>query len=702
MGRAGDILNSTAGRIFISIFVFALDFLFIWLKRKLPPYGLFLFESCIFLSFAWGFVFRRRMGPRLFAALSAVLGCSFLIRFLPSYAVVPVAVLTLIPLSLWLDFKGSFFMLLAVLFGFSSLMDFLGIAAGYSPQLWDYVNVFAVGTVFLLLLNIERKRSILLDRELRKIKGEMASLGVRSRRARDFYMDGKGRDERLSGILREEGDEIYRILSMLNSALNPHACLLYMVTSDGEELYLRDGFCDSGDLRTSGVSCGEGIFGAVLKGNAPVYLRGVSDDASYLAYYKRGCRGISSAAAVPVPGPVPRGVLVVDFSEDVDLNDEEREVLTVAAEQVAHVLDTSAELGALVDLRFELEQFYRAGSELSRHLKLDDILDVTLKSLCNISGADMGAVVLRGKDGKNRIERAVGGWVEEIEGSTFGQRVEHGLCSWVIRNSLPLDYRDFYAKKKQIVLFSRRIYQPSDMRSLIVLPLRNRDGAFGCVVLISTVSEMGIDEQKMAEAICNHAAVIIQNGLMYEKVEKLAATDGLTGLFNHRTFQEKLDRELASAVRYGHSVSLLMMDIDHFKSFNDRFGHPVGDFVLKSIAGVISEDLRSIDIAARYGGEEFALILPQTDIEGALATAERIRKGVEKRTFHFEDLSLNVTLSIGVASYPAHALTKDELIDRADRALYFAKRSGRNRCVEWRAVSSDNFSVLSPLISDES
>ncbi len=166
-----------------------------------------------------------------------------------------------------------------------------------------------------------------------------------------------------------------------------------------------------------------------------------------------------------------------------------------------------------------------------------------------------------------------------------------------------------------------------------------------------------------------------------EKLRQLALKDGLTGLYNHRYFQEALDRELSRAKRYGHPLSLIMIDIDHFKRFNDTYGHQQGDTVLKRISQIISSSLRDSDIAARYGGEEFAVILPQTDLKGATACAERLRQRVETERIELNGKPVQVTISLGVSSTcpSRNCITKGQFIEITDRALYHSKKNGRNR-----------------------
>jgi len=170
-------------------------------------------------------------------------------------------------------------------------------------------------------------------------------------------------------------------------------------------------------------------------------------------------------------------------------------------------------------------------------------------------------------------------------------------------------------------------------------------------------------------------------------IEK-ANTDSVTGLSNHRYFQERLAVEFSRAVRYSSNLSLLMIDIDHFKLFNDMNGHPAGDHALREIAAIISEQVRDMDVAARYGGEEFAIILPETSAAQAEILGERIRETVDGRVFEQTNSQCcRLTLSIGVGEFPSHCSDRASLLRAADGALYQAKMRGRNTVVTFDGES---------------
>ncbi len=227
-------------------------------------------------------------------------------------------------------------------------------------------------------------------------------------------------------------------------------------------------------------------------------------------------------------------------------------------------------------------------------------------------------------------------------------------------------------------------YIPEEIRSQAALPLRTGETIVGVLAIASTnFRELAVSEVERLQVIGNQSSLALQNALLHEELERLSVTDRLTELYNHGYFQQRLEEEIGRAQRFGRTLSLLMLDIDDFKDFNDTFGHPRGDKVLQKVSSIIRDNLREMDVAARYGGEEFVVVLPETDAEGAAAVAERIRQGVAEFPFVGADgqPAVNKTVSIGVAAYPHHATALSRLVDLADRAMYLGKRSGKNRVV---------------------
>jgi len=227
-----------------------------------------------------------------------------------------------------------------------------------------------------------------------------------------------------------------------------------------------------------------------------------------------------------------------------------------------------------------------------------------------------------------------------------------------------------------------RWLEPFGVKLLLAVPLCIKDKVIGMLTLDYVEEGKCFTEGqiKRATAIAEETAMAIENARLHRRIQALAITDGLTGLYNHRYFHESLSKELARAGRYRRALSLIMLDIDYFKRYNDTYGHPKGDIVLQRIAQILTENLRKPDIAVRYGGEEMAIILPEADKESTGHTAERIRSVVEGCPFGEEqEEKVKITVSLGVAVYPEDARSKEELIVKADHALYRAKDEGRNR-----------------------
>ncbi|HNV69532.1 MAG TPA: GGDEF domain-containing protein, partial [Candidatus Ozemobacteraceae bacterium] len=168
------------------------------------------------------------------------------------------------------------------------------------------------------------------------------------------------------------------------------------------------------------------------------------------------------------------------------------------------------------------------------------------------------------------------------------------------------------------------------------------------------------------------------NAKLYEQ----AITDGMTHLYLHRYFKQRLFDEIKRAIRFRRHLSLIMVDIDHFKKFNDSYGHQMGDEVLKKVASILRKTIRTHDLPVRYGGEEFAVVLPETDIHGAAAVAERIRRTIETEYLEHEGKVIKITASFGVSVFPECAQEMESFIKSADAALYHSKESGRNRVSE--------------------
>lgn len=236
-----------------------------------------------------------------------------------------------------------------------------------------------------------------------------------------------------------------------------------------------------------------------------------------------------------------------------------------------------------------------------------------------------------------------------------------------------------------------RLARREHLRCFICLPLTSRDRRLGVIYFYRKDRDTFTPtEIELLTTFASLAAQAIENARLYAQVQEQARTDALTGLNNRGEFQRQLKQEEERSRRYHRSFSLLMLDIDHFKTVNDSYGHQAGDEVLRALAARLREQKRPVDHAARYGGEEFVVILPETTNEGALALAERLRAAVaDTSVLVTEGRTISVTISIGVATFPADAESGTALIAAADAALYAAKQGGRNRVVRYEPVPGE-------------
>ena len=434
------------------------------------------------------------------------------------------------------------------------------------------------------------------------------------------------------------------------------------------------------------IPLGKGLIGKIGTDKRSFMSGNISNYNSELLYYT-GYEEINSILAVPIISDQKEllGTLVLDSPDKHAFKDQDHDILRRFS-SLAAALITNARIRMIQEQAAHTFQiFYQASHQFTTALNFKDVFEVLYHMVpLAVSCTRQIALIYDEKNRVIRISRIIGESPELVEGAEF--EVNAGLYSFVLQKRKLLNIADYQHYTNKYYRFSPDEQQNMALRSLIIFPItddeRRSRGLFS--IESSEPNQFIGDIEQTLATLVENASVAFTRALLYQKMEKLATTDGLTGLFNHRHFQEVLARELERARRYKHTLSLLLMDIDHFKSFNDTYGHPVGDLVLKEIAACIHTSIRVNDIPARYGGEEFTVIIPETDQQGALVIAERIRTTIQNHCINSLNRELRVTVSIGFASFPATASSQPELIDRADKALYYSKEHGRNRATLWQ------------------
>ncbi len=393
-----------------------------------------------------------------------------------------------------------------------------------------------------------------------------------------------------------------------------------------------------------------------------------------LPYYKTQVR-IGSLLAVPVlvRGMIS-GVLLVDHEETQALSQAEPMLLKLA-DLIAQAVENERETLAHAEREVEFEAAAHASQSLAVITEVPEIHKFVTRAVKDMAARtiDAGIVRLRGEliEGLPGMSEQFQEWMGA--GTTISDRT---WMAWYLTGAAePL--RIDVPKDRGLPLFRPGGGLPGE--TLLVHPLRFRNRLQGALVAIGEKSAFDASVGRVLSLISNQAAAAIDLIELLEANRRLALHDGLTNLLNRRAFDESLERAVSQTSRAGQPLSLLMIDLDHFKQLNDTYGHAAGDVALQAAAAEILLQVRGGDMAARYGGEEFAIILPDTDGPAAFRMAERVRKALSERPIKVGDEQIRITGSCGVSATDLGYSTPETLIHSADEALYASKETGRNR-----------------------
>jgi len=260
----------------------------------------------------------------------------------------------------------------------------------------------------------------------------------------------------------------------------------------------------------------------------------------------------------------------------------------------------------------------------------------------------------------------------------LGFSTDNPVVAWLEKETRPLALKQIDSIPEFKALWQVEKEKLATSHLELLCPIKSRDRLVG-ILAMGRKRSGGLyshDDIELVMSLAGQASIIIENAQLYTQATIRANTDGLTGLYNHRHFHESLEHEIARGARFGTVFSVIMLDIDLFKAYNDVYGHLAGDQILRKIGELIRSSIRSMDVAFRYGGEEFTVILPEARLDDACKVAERIRKAIETKA---SSKPIPATVSLGVASWPSDGVMREEIVGCADAALYRAKQTGRNR-----------------------
>jgi diguanylate cyclase (GGDEF)-like protein len=376
---------------------------------------------------------------------------------------------------------------------------------------------------------------------------------------------------------------------------------------------------------------------------------------------------VSDAASAIARGGVAGSIDVPPGDEVGRLAEAFNEVIGTMQERVADLQDSRDQVRKSVE---------RLGEVLRSTHDLSKLLSVVLETAIAAVNARAGAI-----------------WLLAPSRTELALRVSRGMdpSTAEVRPVLGEGIAGTVARTRRATLVPSAIEAPQPAswepreRTVIAVPIESESQLLGVIVLYGRRLPQPFDAVDLdtVRSLARQAAVGVENVLLHQEAQRLSITDGLTSLWNYRYMNMRLAQEVERAIRFHRPLALLVIDIDHFKQINDRYGHQRGDAILAELANrVVSETRGQVDTVARYGGEEFVLILPETPLEGAMVVAEKVRASIAGAPFGGEgEEPINVTVSIGIAVFPEHGAKPQNLIRAADQALYEAKGRGRDRVV---------------------
>jgi len=417
----------------------------------------------------------------------------------------------------------------------------------------------------------------------------------------------------------------------------------------------------------SRMAPGTGLIGTAAQEKRPVYAPDVSQDPRYIAHLSE------TKSEVAIPLMVRDEVVgVLDIqSEELDAFDSETlDLLTLFSTQASIALE-NARLYTLEQRRSrQLEAINAIARQTTAVLNLDGLLGKVCDLVLQTFPVDQVVVLLLDEDARLSV-RAHKGKLTPILTQGAALPAGTGMGMRALEQSKTV-------VENEVAFVPHYMASFVETRSEMCVPLIFFGEKLG-VLMLESAKPNHFAEEDVAplESVADICAGAIQNAHYFEKAQQLAYIDGLTGIYNRRYFELEISSEIERASRYDGRLAIIMIDIDNFKRLNDEFGHLLGDEVLRQVSGAFGQQLRKVDVVCRYGGEEFAILVPQTSGGNAMEVAEKLRRMVE--AYRFPGVPVKVTISAGVAEFPANGQTRDELVAAADAALYVSKERGRNR-----------------------
>lgn len=469
-----------------------------------------------------------------------------------------------------------------------------------------------------------------------------------------------------------------RLLDIIKETFVSQSAMVYVANPAERQLILQDISTHNEITPSKQIPLDDSTIGTVFRSKEPYLWTMNGKNSNQIGYYPKD-QDVQSFLGVPVKYQNHViGVLAIDSSAKESYSPDDHALLSRFSNLISTAMEQFDTIDKLQEERIFYSRLCEVNTSLTTTYNKDELFEKIISIGKNLFDYDSLTIVLLQEENSMQAEIAAQDGMSTYE---IGYRFE--IAQSALRKAIRDGEAILYSKISQeqsVYALTPELSSPDDVvRSMLIVPIRNHEETYGALVLQSTQSgKFNRQDEDVLRIIGSVFGAGLNRFYLYRYMRHIASRDGLTGVYNYRAFRERLEEEIQRSTRYQNTFTLCIADLDKFKNINDTHGHLYGDFMLKEVARIIRNSVRSVDIVARYGGEEFAIILVNSSASTAQNTATRIRKAIDSYNFQHDNVTENITISIGMAEFPFHGDDADSLTNRADQAMYEVKKIGGN------------------------